>query len=107
MLTRRSALFLLAAPAIVRAASLMPVRALSPSPWTLYLGGTEFFVDPHSIKLPGEQLGTRDKPWATLQQAIDYLAVRGIGEQQVTINLAIANHEIEPSYIALPLRPIE
>jgi hypothetical protein len=85
MLTRRSALFVLAAPAIVRAASLMPVRALTPSPWTLYLWGTEFYVDPN---WSGPQLGTRAQPWRTLQQAVDYLDARGIGEEQITINLA-------------------
>ena len=82
MLTRRSALFLLAAPAVVRAASLMPVRALAWVPSKVVL-----YVDPN---WPGSQLGTRDNPWKTIQRALDYFnssdfLVRG---EQVTINLA-------------------
>lgn len=84
MLTRRSALFVLATPAIVRAASLMPVRALA-MPITLHLR-TNLYVD---ADYTGQQFhGTRDHPWTSFQAAWDYLQGHDLDERrELTIHV--------------------
>jgi hypothetical protein len=82
MLTRRNALFLLAAPAIVRAASLMPVRALAQMPLS-----TDVYVD---VNWPGPQLGTRDNPWQSLRQAI--AALDNPGNDIMTAHFPLGSH---------------
>jgi hypothetical protein len=105
MLTRRSTLFALAAPAIVSYTSLMPVRALSVlsgrNLTTLYIGGYDFYIDQsYPVDLP--QLGTYDKPWRTLQQAMDFIIQQAFKkDEKITINFNIAFHELDPHYIKL------
>lgn len=70
---------LVAAPVIVRAASLMPVKRMLwvPQRVDFYVNSTAFEGD-----------GSLHRPWATLQQAMDYISNSlDLGGEQVTVNV--------------------